>query len=305
MSATKRPLVNRVGFPEDLDEFQISVLQQIKTHFGEKISHPKYDDAMLLRFCRAREFDFDAICVMLDAHLLWEEQNIANGLWNKTYPELRDCLDLYPHGYHGCAITGEPVFLQRIGKADLSKLLKKQPIEYFVEASAQNYERTLALRLPACSIEQGHAIDQIVTILDLKGMGIFSFNATVREVLKKLNDVGSNHYPELLKKLILVNTPTSFSVVLQFLKLILPERTLGKILVLYSMKDEHERKKLQEWVSPDQLPDFLGGLIHYESETAWLDNTLGPWNKEEVIAAVSEKDGSWANGTSLLKPSAF
>lgn len=303
MSTNKRPLVGRVGFPDDLDDFQRGILAQVKESFAERIWLPKYDDNSLLRFCRAREFNFDQICVMLSAHFEWETKNVEIDLWNKPFEDLRECLELYPHGYHGVSIEGDPVYIQRIGKADLSRLLKLHPIEYLLDSTAQDYERTLALRLPCCSIASGRTVDQIVVILDLKGMGMFSFSATVREVMKKMSDVGSNHYPEMLKKMIIVNTPTTFSVIYQFIKLLLNERTLSKLLVLNSMKDAKEVAKLHEFVAPGQLPTFLGGTWDYASETAWLDNKLGPWNSD-LIADEVRKSNTWALGTQLLKPSA-
>ena len=46
----------------------------------EDAENPWYTDTWLLRFCRARKFDFDKIKLMLEDYMHWKRENDLDGI---------------------------------------------------------------------------------------------------------------------------------------------------------------------------------------------------------------------------------
>jgi CRAL/TRIO, N-terminal domain len=64
------------GYLGDLSPEQEKVLALLKEHI--KANHPTprpFDDAYLLRFCRAREFDIKKVILMFDNMMDWRKNN--------------------------------------------------------------------------------------------------------------------------------------------------------------------------------------------------------------------------------------
>ncbi|AFZ79858.1 hypothetical protein BEWA_027070 [Theileria equi strain WA] len=137
--------------------------------------------------------------------------------------------------------------------------------------------------LPAASLKSGKRVEQLLTILDLRGFQMSQINTKLKAFLSAMTLVTQNYYPELLGKLLFVNTPGMFSALWAIFSGLLDKKTLGKITVISSKTES--RAKILELVEPDQLPEFLGGT---QPDDTWQTSHFGPWGDEEIIKSLRD-----------------
>jgi len=130
-------------------------------------------------------------------------------------------------------------------------------------------EHTLRVKYPACSKHAGRTINQSLVIMDLDGLSFSTWNSQTRSMLQRLTGLLSDHYPETMGALFVVNAPGFFSVIWNVAKRFLDPGTQRKIHILGS----NFEKELFEYIDPSNLPEFLGGT----DSTFDLSHDVGPW----------------------------
>lgn len=76
----------------------------------------------------------------------------------------------YPQGYHGVDKEGRPVYIERLGKIDVDRLLKVTTPERYLKYQISEYEKTCRIRFPACSVAANRHISRSTAILDVEGV---------------------------------------------------------------------------------------------------------------------------------------
>lgn len=243
----------------------------------------KFDDYyVLLRFLRMRGFNILKAKEMFLNMIKWREDcsvdAIATDFKFEEYDAVKRC---YPHGFHGVDKFGRPLYIERIGLVDLSKLMQVTTIDRYVKYHISEQEKTLSLRYPACSLAAKKHISSTTAILDVKGLGMNNFSKSAREMFIEIQKIDSNYYPETLNQLYIINAGTGFRALWKVLKAFMEARTLAKIQVLGT----NYLNKVLETVDPSNLPDFLGGTCTCPATGGCLFQDKGPWTDPETVRA--------------------
>ncbi|PWA52852.1 sec14p-like phosphatidylinositol transfer family protein [Artemisia annua] len=260
---------------------------------------PRHDDYhTLLRFLKARDFNIERTIHMWEEMLNWrKEYGTDTILEDFEYKELEEVLQHYPHGYHGVDREGRPVYIERLGRAHPSRLMRITSIERYLKYHVQEFERAFSEKFPACSIAAKRHICSTTTILDVQGLGLKNFTPAATSILGAMAKVDSNYYPETLHRMYVVNAAPTFK---KFLwpaaQKFLDAKTIAKIQVL----DPKSLGKLHEVIDPSQLPDFLGGSCSCPVEGGCLRSNMGPWNDPEIMKVVNNAEATFVRQITSL-----
>ncbi|KAL2470666.1 Phosphatidylinositol/phosphatidylcholine transfer protein SFH9 [Abeliophyllum distichum] len=244
----------------------------------------RHDDYhTMLRFLKARKFDLDKTVHMWVEMLNWRKENgVDSIIQDYVYDEFEEVQRYYPHGYHGVDKGGRPVYIERLGKIEPSKLMSVTTVERFLKYHIQGFEKTFEEKFPACSIVAKRHIDSTTSILDVHGLNWMSFGKVAHDLVMRMQRIDGNNYPETLNHMYIVNAGSGFKCLWNWAKGFLDPRTTSKIHVLGTKF----QSTLLEVIDSSQLPDFLGGSCSCPNEGGCLGSDKGPWNDPELTKLV-------------------
>ncbi|CAH9054583.1 unnamed protein product [Cuscuta europaea] len=278
-SFTKNKSRSRSDF-SSLDDGREAKMVEAASAFREVLSiegllPARHDDYhLLLRFLKARKFDLEKAKKMWQDMLQWRIDFGADTIIEDfVFPERNEVLQYYPQGYHGVDKLGRPIYIERIGKIKLDKVLEVTSLDRYIRYHVQEFEKSLHIRFPACSKAAKRRIDKSLTILDVEGVSMTNLSKPVREVIMRLQKIDNDIYPETLGQMFILNAGPGFRLVWNVLKPFLDPETTSKIHVLGSCY----QRKLLEVIDEGELPEVFGGRCNCAEDGGCLGSDKGPW----------------------------
>ncbi|RKF83781.1 Sec14 cytosolic factor [Golovinomyces cichoracearum] len=259
------------GHPGFTTPQQDAKVHQLRTKLLQNGYSERIDTLTLLRFLRARKFDVAlAEKMFIDTEEWRKEIKLDDLTRNFEYTEKEQVFAFYPQYYHKTDKDGRPLYIEQLGKIDLTALYKITTPERMLNNLAVEYEKMADPRLPACSRKSGILHENCCTIMDLKGVGL-SKVSSVYSYVKQASVISQNYYPERLGRLYMINAPWGFSGAFSIVKGWLDPVTVGKIHILGS----NYQKELMAQVPAENLPKIFGGTCDCAGGCTLSDT--GPW----------------------------
>nr|CAD2124684.1 unnamed protein product [Meloidogyne enterolobii] len=248
-----------------LEESRLCELYVLQSAHKGKIPN----DAHLLRFLRARDFDVQKANHMIVNSLLWRKQhNVDKILHDFVPPPL--LIKYFPGGWHHNDNQGRPLFILRLGQMDIKGLLRSVGLESIVKFTLSICEEGL-LKTAEATKRLEKPISAWTLLVDLEGLSMRHLWRPGVQCLLRIIEMLEAHYPECLGMVLIIRAPRVFPTLWTLISPFIDENTRQKF-VLYA--SDQLLQELQRYIPEDYLPDFLGGKCKFDcaaiTEPPWM-----------------------------------
>ncbi|CAI5446459.1 unnamed protein product [Caenorhabditis angaria] len=242
-----------LGQLNPLEESRLCELKySLQAHHKGKLPN----DAHLLRFLRARDFDVQKAKDMVHASLIWRKQhNVDKILEEWTVPTV--IKQYFPGCWHNSDKEGRPLYILRFGELDTKGMLRSCGAENLVKLTLSICEDGLQ-RTAEATTKLGKPISFWSLLIDLDGLSMRHLWRPGVQCLLKIIEIVEANYPETMGQVLVVRAPRVFPVLWTLISSFIDEKTRKKFMVSggngSDLKDE-----LRKHIDEKYIPEFLGG----------------------------------------------
>jgi len=209
------------------------------------------------RFIRACEGDVEQARRRWETTRHWRETEGVNTILVEHQPHFHHIKNFYPHYNCGYGKEGHVVYYERPG--ELMPQLKqlhsrgigtKEMLRHWLYVTEYQFE----------VLCKGEPLAKGISVIDVKGVGVFDFMGKTLEFVKKSVQVAGQHYPERSFVIYVVNANSIFTTIWSIVKGWIHENTVKKVRIL---GPSDTLSGLQEHIDISQIPEYYGGGLKY------------------------------------------
>ncbi|KAI9892576.1 MAG: cytosolic factor, phosphatidylinositol/phosphatidylcholine transfer protein [Vezdaea aestivalis] len=288
--------VAKPGHPGHTTPEEDAKVHQLRAMLEQEGYTERLDTLSLLRFLRARKFEVQLSKAMFIECEKWRKEfEVENLIRNFTYDEKAKVMAYYPQYYHKTDKDGRPVYIEQLGKVNLTAMREFTTDERMLQNLVIEYEKVSDPRLPACSRKAGQLLETCCSILDMKGVGL-GRAWSVLGYVKKASAISQNYYPERLGRMYVINSPWGFPAVWNAVKGYLDPVTVEKVHFL----GNSYKAELLKQVPAENLPVEFGGTCKCDGGCQMSD--MGPWHDPQWAKDPRWKQKDAAAAGTITKP---
>ncbi|KRY45589.1 SEC14-like protein 1 [Trichinella britovi] len=229
-------------------------LVELRSSLSNSLKGKIPNDAHLLRFLRASDFEVAKARELVISSMMWRKQhNVDKILSTYDPPSVFD--DYFPGQWHHHDLEGRPLYLLCLGQIDIKGLFKTVGEEGFIKYVLNFCEEGLR-KIEQATSQFGKPISTWTFLVDLDGLTLkHLWRPAIRTLLKIIEIVQAN-YPETMGSVLIVRAPRVFAVLWTLISPFINERTAKKFMI-YSGNDYVDC--LKHYMDEEWIPDFLNG----------------------------------------------
>ena len=287
------------GYYPNLSPVQLAAASQLSKLVSEENLQFNIDEEdeylKLLRFLRARKYNVKNAFAMVKDDVRWRCENNRLQLRKESAVDVLACdihkiYSYFPVWFQGHDKQLRPVSYRQFGKFEVWNVLKLTTMERLVRFHAWESEQALR-SMHALSASSGYNIETFVLVIDAAGWGLRLATSDAFAFIKGMAVTDSDHYPERLGTMVIVNAPAVLSFAWRVIQGFLDPVTKEKIRIL-SCDPEEWQPVLRHYIDEDQIPRQYGGtapdLTAQQAIDAMNPPTAAAAAVEEVSAAAMQ-----------------
>eukprot|EP00466_Bigelowiella_natans_P009741 jgi/Bigna1/137800/aug1.41_g12508 len=249
--ASKSHARTLIGF---LNEKQEDAMKSLDAKLNEaKLDLPSSSEEReqtLCRFLRARKFDVEKSFKMLKDDIDWRKEKDVVALKAQSEKEVLKCDPALLHHYlpvwhQGVDKQNNPVVYKKFGNFEIWNVTKETTIENLVDYHLWQMEHYVDL-IHENTKKCDHLVETLTMVIDAKDWRLSLFTNESTKFLYRISKIDSDHFPERLGRLIVVNAPYVLSVAWK---------------VIRGWLDPKTQQKIQIVRGPEEYEPVLKGLI--------------------------------------------
>ncbi|ODM91443.1 SEC14-like protein 2 [Orchesella cincta] len=265
LSVTLRSwLVSGVSVEEDLtltasqkralDRFKAKVINKLPENFMKQ-------DIYLIRFLRAKSFDVNMAENLLLDDIKWRKENSISRIHEEDFSDVEEDYKAYVESFDR---EGKPIITANFGDWDIRKAVisgRMRRLEHYIDRTFE-----IATRKVRQLQAQGKNVTQWDYIINMNNYNVLQHGCVpcLPFYIYLVNSY-EKHFPGNADKIMLINTPPVFEVVLSVIRPLMSPLT-RRALKVYNQDKSQWQPQLFKYVSPSELPPEYGGTKIYTGD---------------------------------------